>query len=79
MVGRYTEEEIWTFGEVIGRLADVIEIAARAIGQASSKHRLRPDECRQKALPSMTASMLRAPSFKIVSGSPPGEIHSTYA
>ena len=30
MVGRYTEEEIWTFGEVIGRLADVIEVAARA-------------------------------------------------
>jgi uncharacterized protein (DUF2336 family) len=30
MVGRYTEEEIWTFGEVIGRLADLIEVAARA-------------------------------------------------
>jgi uncharacterized protein (DUF2336 family) len=30
MVGRYTEEEIWTFGEVIGRLADAIEVAARA-------------------------------------------------
>lgn len=30
MVGRYTEEEIWTFGDVIGRLADVIEVAARA-------------------------------------------------
>jgi uncharacterized protein (DUF2336 family) len=30
MVGRYTEEEIWIFGEVIGRLADVIEVAARA-------------------------------------------------
>jgi uncharacterized protein (DUF2336 family) len=30
MVGGYTEEEIWTFGEVIGRLADAIEVAARA-------------------------------------------------
>jgi uncharacterized protein (DUF2336 family) len=27
--GRYSEEEIWTFGEVIGRLADEIEVAAR--------------------------------------------------
>jgi uncharacterized protein (DUF2336 family) len=30
MVGRFTEEDIWTFGEVIGRLADVIELATRA-------------------------------------------------
>ncbi len=30
MVGGYTEDEIWTFGEVIGRLADAIETAARA-------------------------------------------------
>jgi uncharacterized protein (DUF2336 family) len=30
MVGRYSDEEIWMFGEVIGRLADAIEIAARA-------------------------------------------------
>jgi len=30
MVGRYTDEEIWTFGDVIGRLADAIEVAARA-------------------------------------------------
>ena len=29
IAGRYTEEEIWTFGEVIGRLADEIEVAAR--------------------------------------------------
>lgn len=28
--GRYSEDEIWTFGEVIGRLADEIEVAARA-------------------------------------------------
>jgi uncharacterized protein (DUF2336 family) len=28
--GRYSDEEIWTFGEVIGRLADEIEVAARA-------------------------------------------------
>jgi uncharacterized protein (DUF2336 family) len=28
--GRYSDDEIWTFGEVIGRLADEIEIAARA-------------------------------------------------
>lgn len=27
--GRYTEDEIWVFGEVIGRLADAIEVAAR--------------------------------------------------
>lgn len=30
MVGRYTEEEIWVFGEVIERLALEIELAARA-------------------------------------------------
>jgi uncharacterized protein (DUF2336 family) len=28
--GRYSEDEIWTFGEVIGRLAEEIEVAARA-------------------------------------------------
>jgi uncharacterized protein (DUF2336 family) len=27
--GRYTEDEIWVFGEVIGQLADAIEVAAR--------------------------------------------------
>lgn len=30
ITGRYSEDEIWTFGEVIGRLADEIEVAARA-------------------------------------------------
>ncbi|WP_298253498.1 DUF2336 domain-containing protein [Bradyrhizobium sp.] len=30
MVGSYTDDEIWTFGEVIGRLSDAIELAARA-------------------------------------------------
>jgi uncharacterized protein (DUF2336 family) len=30
IAGRYCEEEIATFGEVIGRLADAIEVAARA-------------------------------------------------
>jgi uncharacterized protein (DUF2336 family) len=30
MVGGYTEDEIWTFGEVIGRLADAIEAVTRA-------------------------------------------------
>jgi uncharacterized protein (DUF2336 family) len=30
MVGRYTDDEIWVFGEVIGRLAAEIEFAARA-------------------------------------------------
>jgi uncharacterized protein (DUF2336 family) len=29
LVGGYADEDIWTFGEVIGRLADVIEGAAR--------------------------------------------------
>ena len=28
--GRFSEDEIWTFGEVIGRLADEIEVTARA-------------------------------------------------
>jgi Uncharacterised protein conserved in bacteria (DUF2336) len=28
--GRFSDDEIWTFGEVIGRLADEIEVAARA-------------------------------------------------
>jgi uncharacterized protein (DUF2336 family) len=30
IAGRYTEDEIWIFGEVIGRLADAIEMAARS-------------------------------------------------
>jgi uncharacterized protein (DUF2336 family) len=30
MVGGYSEEDVWTFGEVIGRLSDVIEGATRA-------------------------------------------------
>ena len=30
IAGRYTEDQIWVFGEVIGRLADEIEGAARA-------------------------------------------------
>jgi uncharacterized protein (DUF2336 family) len=30
MTGSYSEDEIWTFGEVIGRIADEIEVAARA-------------------------------------------------
>ena len=30
ITGGYSEDEIWTFGEVIGRLADEIEVAARA-------------------------------------------------
>jgi uncharacterized protein (DUF2336 family) len=29
-VGSYSDEDIWVFGEVIGRLADSIEVAARA-------------------------------------------------
>jgi uncharacterized protein (DUF2336 family) len=30
IAGRFSEDEIWTFGEVIGRLADEIEVTARA-------------------------------------------------
>jgi uncharacterized protein (DUF2336 family) len=30
IAGRYSDDDIWTFGEVIGRLADAIEVAARA-------------------------------------------------
>jgi len=30
IAGRFSDDEIWTFGEVIGRLADEIEAAARA-------------------------------------------------
>jgi uncharacterized protein (DUF2336 family) len=30
ILGRYTESEIWIFGEVIGRLSDEIELAARS-------------------------------------------------
>src|ERR1700737_1113844 len=30
IAGRYSDDEIWTFGEVMGRLADEIEVAARA-------------------------------------------------
>ncbi|SDS87927.1 DUF2336 domain-containing protein [Bradyrhizobium canariense] len=29
IAGRYSDDEIWTFGEVIGRLADEIEVVAR--------------------------------------------------
>jgi hypothetical protein len=28
-VGRFAEDEVWVFGEVIGRLADSIEVEAR--------------------------------------------------
>jgi uncharacterized protein (DUF2336 family) len=30
IVGRYSEEDIWVFGEVMGRLSDAIEVAVRA-------------------------------------------------
>jgi uncharacterized protein (DUF2336 family) len=30
MAGRYSDDDIWTFGEVIGRLSDAIEVEARA-------------------------------------------------
>src|SRR6266404_3385161 len=30
ITGGYSDDDIWTFGEVIGRLADEIEVAARA-------------------------------------------------
>lgn len=30
IAARYTEDQIWTFGEVIGRLADEIEVVTRA-------------------------------------------------
>ena len=30
IAGRYSDDDIWTFGEVIGRLADEIEVVARA-------------------------------------------------
>jgi hypothetical protein len=30
ITGRYSDDEIWTFGAVVGRLADEIEVAARA-------------------------------------------------
>ena len=30
IIGRYSDEEIWVFGEVMGRLSDAIEVAVRA-------------------------------------------------
>ncbi len=30
IAGRYSEDQIWIFGEVIGKLAEEIEVAARA-------------------------------------------------
>jgi uncharacterized protein (DUF2336 family) len=30
IAGRFSDDEIWTFGDVIGRLADMIEVSARA-------------------------------------------------
>ena len=30
IAGRYSEDEIWTFGEVIARLAEEIELASRS-------------------------------------------------
>jgi hypothetical protein len=32
IAGTYSEDQIWTFGEVIGKLASEIEVAARADG-----------------------------------------------
>ena len=49
IVGRFTEDEIWTFGEVIGRLADAIEVAARATCQATGNDGQCPDHSDQEA------------------------------
>src|SRR4029079_18252112 len=41
IMGRYTESEIWIFGEVIGRLSEEIELAARS---QLAKRRARSDK-----------------------------------
>ena len=43
IAGRYSDDEIWTFGEVIGRLADEIEVAARTAFKTAGQPRQCPD------------------------------------
>ncbi|MBV9559799.1 MAG: DUF2336 domain-containing protein [Bradyrhizobium sp.] len=68
MAGRYIDHEIWAFGEVIGRLADEIEVAARAelsermahFGNAPANliHRLAFDDAIEVAGPVLRESEL---------------------
>jgi hypothetical protein len=65
IAGRYSDDEIWTFGEVIGRLADEIEVAARA--QLSKRLvSTMPRSTSSTSLPLTIRSTSRAPC----SGSP---------
>jgi uncharacterized protein (DUF2336 family) len=49
IAGRYSDDEIWTFGEVIGRLADEIEVAARAqLAQRLARNDVAPVNIIQK-------------------------------
>ena len=49
IAGRYTEDQIWIFGEVIGRLADEIEVAARAkLANTTGSRRQCADQRRQE-------------------------------
>jgi hypothetical protein len=46
---RYSEDQIWTFGEIIGRLAEEIEIAARVkLANKLAPSNNAPDRCDQK-------------------------------
>jgi uncharacterized protein (DUF2336 family) len=61
IAGRYSDDEIWTFGEVIGRLADEIEVAARASLQNGWLISTMPDPTSSTSLPSTIRSMSPAP------------------
>ena len=60
MVGRYADDEIWVFGEVIGRLAAEIELAARA--------KLAGDLCRIDHAPPQLINTLAGDSAIEVAG-----------
>ncbi len=69
IVGRFTEDEIWIFGEVIGRLAEAIEIAARAQLAKRLARGPMPRSTWSRSLPSTILSMLRDRSLSTPSGS----------
>src|SRR6476659_6856269 len=66
IAGTYSDEEIWTFGEIIGRLAQEIELSARArlaetLARSNNApfkltHQLASDDCIDVAWPILAQS-----------------------
>jgi hypothetical protein len=71
IAGRYSDSEIWIFGEVIGRLAEEIEVVARARLAKRLAYANNAPKVSLESLPLTIRSMSRDPSFNIASGSMP--------